>query len=144
MTFLFDDDLTSLRSRLFIDEGYRQFPYKDTVGKLTVGIGRNLDDVGISKDEAAYLLNNDINVAAYTLVKAFPWTANLDGIRKQVLVNMTLNMGIGKLKGFVNTLAAVKRGDYAAASAGMLDSLWARQVGDRAKRLARMMETGIN
>lgn len=131
-----------IREALVRDEGVRLKPYRDSVGVLTIGCGRNLDDHGISAREAYYLLDNDLDAAIRECAAAFPWFADLDPIRQGVIVQMAFNLGIVKLKGFTRTLAAVKRGDYAAASRGMLASLWARQVGARAARLAAQMERG--
>ncbi|ARP89835.1 lysozyme [Bordetella genomosp. 9] len=134
-------DLATLQAELMRDEGERLKPYRDTVGKLTIGIGRNLDDVGISHDEALMLLANDIVRAERWLDRNLPWWGSLDGVRQRVMVNMAFNLG-GRLLTFKNTLAAVQRRDWKAAHDGMLDSLWARQVGQRANRLAHMMLTG--
>lgn len=142
MTLLTDADRDVVRTQLTIDEGYRGKPYRDTVGKLTIGIGRNLDDVGITRAEADYLLGNDIATAEAGLLNAYPWVAGLDGVRQQVLVNMALNMGMATLSTFKATLAAVEAGDWSGAAAGMRASKWAGQVGARAQRLAKMMETG--
>ena len=73
---------------------------------------------------------------------ALPWWRELDPPRAAVLLNMAYNMGLGGLLAFKNTLAAVRAGNYPAASAGMLASAWARQVGARASRLAMQMRTG--
>lgn len=128
------------------DEGVKHRLYKDTVGKWTIGAGRNLDDVGLSDDEIDYLLANDIDRATALLDKYAAWWRQMNPTRQRVLANMVFNMGWGNgkrgLSSFKNTLAAMQRGDYRAASKGMLQSGWARQVGDRAKRLATMMETG--
>lgn len=132
----------TIRDQLIRDEGLRLHPYKDSVGKLTIGVGRNLDDVGISKAEAALLLDNDIADAVQRLETAFPWAAALDDVRKAVLINMTFNMGIQGLAGFKNFLAAVQAGDYSKARDEMLDSIWAEQTGPRAQRLAIQMESG--
>lgn len=137
-----------LRDQLKRDEGSgpqklgRLLPYKDSVGKLTIGYGRNLDDNGISLAEADALLDHDIDSAIKDLVIRYPWVEALDPIRQACLVNMTFNLGIVRLAGFKNTLAAVQRGDYAAAAVGMLESKWASQVGARARRLATQMESG--
>lgn len=131
-----------LRAELTRDEGLRLKPYLDSVGKWTIGIGRNLDDVGISRDEAETLLAHDIASAMDQLDRALPWWRDLDEVRQRVLVNMTFNMGIAKLLTFRNTLRLVKAGEYGAASAAMMESLWARQVGPRARRLSEMMRTG--
>jgi lysozyme len=124
------------------DEGVRPFPYTDTVGKLTIGVGRNLSDRGLSNDEIDYLLQNDIDLVIDDLNRALPWWVELSPARQRVLANMCFNLGIARLKGFVRTLAAMRRGDYAAAAQGMRESLWAKQVGARAERLARLMEAG--
>ena len=124
------------------DEGIRLKPYTDTVGKLTIGIGRNLTDVGISQGEARALLENDLDRVETDLDRSLPWWRGLDAVRQEVLANMTFNLGINGLLGFKNTLAAVKAGLWANAARGMRASKWARQVGARAERLASAMETG--
>lgn len=131
-----------VRKQLMIDEGLRLKPYRDSVGKLTIGIGRNLDDVGISALEAYDLLDHDIDRAIIQLVGRFPWFNDLNEARQAVMVNWCFNIGIESLSGFRNTLAALRAGDFVAASKGMLASKWARQVGPRATRLARIMLTG--
>lgn len=135
-----------LMRQLLVDEGVRLKPYRDTVGKLTIGVGRNLDDAGISHVEALYLLNNDLDRCIRELVAAFEWFTELDHVRQTILVNMVFNMGLGGptrgLRSFKNTLRAIGEGRYVDASDGMRRSKWARQVGHRAERLARMMETG--
>ncbi len=127
---------------LIRDEGLRLKPYKDTVGKLSIGIGRNLDDVGISEGEAIAMLENDIDRAEEGLDRNLPWWRGLDGVRQEVLVNLTFNLGITGLLGFKNTLAAMRDGLWSSAASRMLASKWARQVGKRAERLAKAMETG--
>jgi len=133
-------DIEKLKQQLKVHEGIRLRPYRDTVGKLTIGIGRNLDDVGISEPEAMMLLQNDVVKVLDQLDRAFPWWRNMSEDRQLVLADMCFNMGLGTLSKFVNTLAAMERGDYAAAAAGMMASKWARQVGRRAVRLANMMK----
>ena len=135
--------LEQLVPQLRRDEGVRLKPYKDTVGKLTIGVGRNLDDVGISAVEADTLLRNDIQRAVQDLNDKLPWTMQLDESRRGVLVNMAFNMGIAGLLQFKNTLAHIQAGRWADAAAGMLASKWATQVGPRATRLAKQMETGV-
>jgi lysozyme len=123
-------------------EGYRRTAYADTVGKLTVGYGRNLDDVGVSRDEAAMLLENDVTAAIAACLQVWPWLSTLDDVRAAVIVEMAVNMGVTKLRGFKKMLAACEKGDYATASAEMIDSAWRAQVGARAYRLAQQMATG--
>lgn len=129
-----------LIQQLSMDEGLRLKPYIDTVGKITIGIGRNLTDGGITATEALSLCNNDLDTVEAELNSRFPWWTTLSEERREVLANMCFNMGIGKLFGFQNMLTALKAGDYETAAAEMLNSGWASQVGDRAKRLATTMK----
>ena len=123
-------------------EGIRLKPYLDTVGKLTIGVGRNLDDVGISKDEAEMMLLNDIDRSIHDLDHHLPWWINLDETRQTVLIDMCFNLGISRLLGFENTLKSIESGNYEIASQQMLQSKWAIQVGNRAKELSQMMKEG--
>jgi lysozyme len=137
-------DMPTLVAELKRDEGVRLKPYTDTVGKLTIGVGRNLTDVGITDDECTTLLQNDIDKTVLALDRTLPWWRNLNPVRQRVLVNMAFNMGMVGLLTFKNTLSAMQNGSYAAAAAGMLASKWATQVGARAERLADMMRTGAS
>jgi len=134
---------STLQEQLIRDEGMRLKPYVDSVGKTSIGVGRNLSDVGISQAEALILLAGDIKNAEDRLEQELPWTGGLDNVRHAALVGMTFNMGIGRLLQFQDFLSAMARGDYKAASVAMLDSLWAKQVGVRALRLSVQIATGI-
>jgi lysozyme len=131
-----------LAEQLIRDEGLRLKPYLDTVKKLTIGVGRNLSDRGITQAEAMMLLNYDMDVADLDCRANFPWFDTIDDVRQGVLVNMCFNLGISRLLKFKNTLALVQAHEYDKASIQMLQSLWAEQVGDRALRLAEQMRTG--
>lgn len=134
--------ITGLADQLARDEGVRRFPYRDSVGKITIGVGRNLDDVGVSQDEIDLMRDNDIKAATIALEQTFPWTAGLDDVRKEALLNMTFNMGVGGLAGFKDFLNKMQAGDWNAAAGAMLDSKWAQQVGSRAQRLSIQIESG--
>ncbi|WP_338910713.1 glycoside hydrolase family protein [Mycetohabitans rhizoxinica] len=136
-------DMLTLLSELSRDEGRCLKPYLDTVGKTTIGVGRNLTDVGIAESECDLLLENDVMRSVMWLDRHLPWWRSLDAVRQRVIINMAFNLG-GKLLTFANTLAAMQRGDYAAAADGMLASKWTTQVGARAQRLATMMRTGAS
>ncbi|CBW74474.1 Lysozyme (EC 3.2.1.17) [Mycetohabitans rhizoxinica HKI 454] len=136
-------NMSTLLSVLSRDEGRRLKPYLDTAGKTTIGVGRNLTDVGISEGECSLLLENDVMRSIMWLDRHLPWWRSLDAVRQRVIINMAFNMG-RKLLTFANTLAAMQRGDYEAAANGMLASKWATQVGARAQRLASMMRTGAS
>lgn len=135
-------DLNLLKAELERDEGLRLKPYRDSVGKLTIGIGRNLDDVGISQKEAEFLLDNDLTRTLARLDASLPKWRELDTVRQRVVANMAFNLGVGKLFEFKKMLAALDKKDYAEAAIQMLDSTWATQVGERAQRLAKMMRDG--
>lgn len=133
---------SKLKAQLIIHEGLRLKPYKDTVGKVTIGVGRNLDDVGISEEEAALMLTNDINKVIRALDLELPWWRDLSDNRQLVLADMCFNMGIHTLLTFKNTLKAIQEERYEDAAQGMLQSLWAKQVGRRAVKLADLMRAG--
>lgn len=128
--------------QLRTDEGLRLHPYVDTVGKTTIGYGRNLIDKGISTDEANVLLKNDVDEVIATLQNRLPWFQALDEVRQAVLVNMCFNMGFNGLEEFTKMLTAAAQGNWELASQEMLDSVWAKQVGARATRLSQQMLTG--
>jgi lysozyme len=133
---------TDIISQLQRDEGYRQFPYRDTRGVLTIGYGFNLSGDGLTLTEAAEILRLRVADVHIRLKAALPWTANIDPVRRFVLVNMAYNMGMAGLLEFRHALTAVQAGDWEGAAAEMLKSAWASQVGPRAQRLAKQMETG--
>ena len=120
-------------------EGLKLKPYHCTAGKLTIGVGRNLDDVGISVDEAMLMLDNDVTTAENELRSRFPIVQNIDGARYWALVNMAFNMGIGRLAQFRNMWAAIGDGDWNRAADEALDSIWAKQVGKRAHDITEML-----
>lgn len=128
---------------LMADEGFRSRPYKDSVGKITIGYGRNLDDNPLTIQEAEYLLVSDIDRASAQLDARLPWWRTLDDVRQSVVLNMCFNMGILRLLGFRRTLTSIQNGDFETAAREMLDSRWAQQVGHRAQRLAQEMKTGV-
>jgi lysozyme len=130
---------------LQVDEGFRGTPYKDQVGKVTIGYGRNLDANPLTPDEAAYLMQNDLARAAKGLDNALPFWRTLNDVRQGVLVNMTFNMGIQGLLGFPKMIACLKVGDFVGAAAEMRNSKWYGQVqASRSHRLADEMETGVS
>jgi len=135
--------LERIKEQLVRHEGLRLKPYRCTAGKLTIGVGRNLDDCGISKKEAYILLENDIQNCEKQLLDEIPEIYNaLDEVCKSVLLNMCFNLGIGGLLGFNNTLAFIAAGDWERAANGMLASKWAKQVGRRAIELSELIRKG--
>ena len=124
------------------DEGVKLKAYQDTVGIWTIGIGRNLQDVGVSMDEAEYMLANDIDVAIGELQRTFDWFEGLSDARQRVCINMCFNLGLSRLLGFSKFLAAMAIGDWETAGIEMLDSKWSRQVGVRSTRLKDLLLEG--
>lgn len=122
-------------------EGKRLKPYTDTVGKLTIGVGRNLTDVGISDDEARLLLSNDILRATQSL-SVYPWFDRLNGARRAAVTDLMFCVGPGRFAGFKKMIAALELGHWDEAAKELLDSLFAKQVGKRAVELAFMLEKG--
>ena len=88
------------------------------------------------------LLDRRIDRAAGDLDRYEPWWCTLSPSRQRVLINMCFNLGISRLLDFKLALAAMKAGKFHLAAAEMLDSKWAKQVGERAERLAVMMKEG--
>ena len=126
-----------------LHEGRRRLPYRDTVGKLTIGIGFNLDDVGLYDEEIDFILRNRINRVDLELRTAFKETyTNLNTVRKVALIDMAYNLGIIGIAKFHKMWQALEAQDYRLAATNMLDSKWATQVKGRATRLAQMMRTG--
>jgi len=134
-------NMKEMVKQLELHEGLRLKPYYDTVDKLTIGIGRNLEDTGISKAEASFMLQNDLIRIIAELDEQMPWWRELTENRRRILVDMAFNLGTFGLSQFRDMLAATKVGDFDGASKEMLDSKWAKQVGSRAERLAKAMKT---
>ena len=132
----------AMRQQLIDHEGLRLKVYTDTVGKLTIGVGRNLDDVGISHAEAMALLDHDIEACVTDLVSRYPWFEGLDGIRQRAVCDVRFNLGPHRFDGFKQTLAALARGDFERAADALTDSKWYGQVGRRGPRIVHMVRTG--
>jgi len=131
-----------LAEQLKKHEGLRLKPYTDTVGKLTLGIGRNLEDKGITEQEALFMLNNDVDHFYDKIKKEINWFWALNDARQNALVNMAFNLGVNGLLTFKNTLFLIANGSFDSAAEEMLNSKWAEQVGYRADELAEQMRTG--
>lgn len=132
-----------LRLKPYCDKTGKEFRSPEECGKLTIGVGRNLEDRGITEEEALFLLYNDVMNVISDVRDSIPFFDKLDSIRQEVIVNMAFNLGIGGLLDFVRMLDALQEGDYRRAAKEMLDSLWAKQVGRRAEELAYAMENGM-
>ena len=152
-----------LIDKLIESEGMVLSVYQDSLGIDTIGIGRNLEDRGISKEEldaldiptighiyeygiteadAVYLAKNDVEIVEEELLNAHPCVAELDAVRQLVLVDMAFNMGVPRLRKFKKMWAAIHEKDFMTAAKEMLDSKWANQVKSRSHRLANKMHHG--
>ena len=135
----------NIADQLVRDEGEVLHVYFDSEGYATIGVGRMIDQRkggGITHEESRYLLDNDIIAVTSDVLLEWPWAAQLDPVRFAVLQNMAFNMGIEGLCQFYHFLAAMQAGDWPQAGAEMLDSKWAKQVPERAGRLAKQVITG--
>jgi len=150
-------------NKLIAHEGLRLQVYKDTLGIDTIGIGRNLEDRGITKEEldwmdipsmdaiyeygiteadAMYLAKNDVQIVEEELVRAHPCVEELDAVRQLVLMDMAFNMGVPRLRKFQKMWNAVHEKKFDIAAKEMLDSRWAVQVKSRSTKLAHAMHHG--
>lgn len=120
-------------------EGLRLKPYRCPAGKLTIGVGRNIEDNGISEGEAYFMLLNDAQRVMREADESFSWFSGLSPARQMVVMDMIFNMGLSGFSQFKRTIQYIRGADYEQAAAEMLDSKWAGQVGSRALRLADMM-----
>ena len=135
-------DALKLRQDLRRDEGVRLKPYRCSMGKLTIGVGRLLDDAGgISSNEATILLDNDIARVEHGLDEYHPWWRSLPEPAARALINMAFQLGLGGLAKFKQTLAQLRAGDYTAAAEEALDSAWAKQTPERAKRVTDLFRS---
>jgi lysozyme len=125
---------------LKIHEGLRLKPYADTVGKITIGYGRNLDARGITRETAEAMLAEDI-AHATNGARKYTWFEGLSDVRQAVVVDMIVNLGRGGFRRFIKMKRALLIKNYDRAAHQMADSKWYRQVGRRGVRLRKMMET---
>jgi lysozyme len=134
--------MIGIKPLLILHEGNRRYPYRCTAGKLTIGVGFNLDDVGLYPEEIDFILDNRVKQVRQGLVKALPWFVRLNEVRQAVLIDMAFNLGLEGLLKFKRTLGNIQNEHYELAARQMLESLWAKQVKGRAIRLSKMMRTG--
>lgn len=135
----------NLKDQLIRDEGVVRHAYEDSLGFLTIGVGRLIDvrrGGGLSPAEIDFLLANDIAEKSTQVLDALPWASKLNEPRFAVLVNMAFQLGIHGLLQFRRMLGSVEDGQYGEAALEMVDSLWAKQTSTRAHRLAEQMESG--
>ncbi|MDX8400945.1 MAG: glycoside hydrolase family protein [Gallionellaceae bacterium] len=132
----------AIEDMLIRHEDLRLKPYRCSAGKLTIGVGRNLDDNGISQREAMILLTHDVQNTIHCLTSNLPFFEHLDGVRQMALIDMCFNLGINGLLNFKRMLKALRDSDFEEAAKQAQDSAWFRQVGSRAVEVVGMIKTG--
>lgn len=134
-------DRSKIKEDLRRDEGIRRKPYVDTVGKVSIGVGRNLTDIGLSSAEIEVLLDNDLDAAETDLDRNIKWWRDMPEPASRALANMAFNMGWPRLSQFKDMLSHLRVHAYDRAADAALDSKWAGQVGERATRIATLFRT---
>ena len=136
--------MNELIEQLRLHEGVRSKVYLCSEGYETIGVGRNVSEsgIGLSDDEIAYLLANDIARCEQEIAERFDWFDDLDPVRQDAIIDMAFNLGITRLSQFQNMRRALSEARFSAAATEALDSRWARQVGQRAQTVAEMIRTG--
>lgn len=134
----------ALLEHLKIEEGFRSFPYLCTAKKLTIGYGRNIEDVGITEEEGEQLLTNDILRASKQLDDS-KWinTEQLNGPRRMAMIAMIFQLGLGTVKRFKKMITAINQGDWSKAAYEAMDSRWAVQTPRRAKFISEVLRSGV-
>ncbi len=127
------------RKVLIYDEGFREYPYEDTMRNITFGIGRRR----VSYKEAIDMCDSDIMWFIEQLNSKLSFFDKLNNARKMVIVNMCFNIGLAGFMHFESMLAAIERNDFDTAANEMMRSKWATQVPARAERLSKIMREGV-
>ncbi len=122
-------------------EGLRLTPYRCSSQKITIGWGRNLQDNGITLEEAETMLQHDVGTAIKE-AESLPFFSSLNEARQAVIVDMIFNLGFPRFGMFKKMIAAIEKEHWHVAADEMLNSRWARQVGKRANTLSEMMRLG--
>lgn len=139
-------DIERLKKQVIANEGIRKTAYKDTLNNWTIGVGHL-----IRLPDEEYLLDKELTDLEVDQIFVTDLNQAIDDARKfidadsipdeafEVVVDMAFNLGLPKLMAFQNFQQALKDKDFVKASYEMLDSLWAKQLPNRSKRLAKIM-----
>jgi lysozyme len=137
--FITNNMYDKVKDMLIRHEGVVCTLYQCSQSRWTIGAGRNLQDRGITEEEAMYLLDNDIKRVMsqldeyWTVWRSFPEKAQL------CCVDMTFQMGIKGFMGFRRTRALMEMGMWLEASEELLDSKYAIQTPNRANYNSRQL-----
>ena len=136
--------MSKLVEMLRLHEGVRYKVYVCSEGYETIGVGRNISEggLGLSKDEVEFLLVNDIKRVEDELTRNFPWFSELNEARRDAMIDIAFNLGLTRLRSFVNALEAMSHGQYDIAANEFMDSRWSQQVGNRAVEVTYMIRSG--
>jgi len=133
--------ISKLEEMLIRHEGKRSLPYECSAGKISVGVGRNLEDNPLTDDEIMYLLRNDI-ARSETELNRYSWFRMMDDARRDACINLVFNLGLTRFRQFKRMIKAFEDRDYERAADELLNSKYAFQVGQRAKELSDIIRTG--
>lgn len=146
--------MSQIISILNFEEGYKENPYIDTEGFPTVACGIKIGPKGANLSNYTFSVPRAVgdvwlqvfvtgvqnqcqnNPSIYAALQ------KCNAARSDVIYSMAYQMGVNGLAGFKNTLALIASGKFDEAASGMLNSLWARQTPNRARRHAEVMKSG--
>lgn len=126
--------------KLKLHEGFSKYPYTCSAEKITIGYGTNLEDRGISTEEALMFLKNDIKRSINDIPQIVKNYDSLSFRRKYILVDMFYNLGFTGFSKFKKMIKAIEENDFDLAALEMENSKWYKQVGERAVFLTGIMK----
>ena len=129
----------NIKELLIKHEGLKLKPYRCPAGKLTIGVGRNIEDNGISEDEAMYLLENDIKRCKKELKEIFENYETLPDNVKIALIDMIFNLGKPRFLTFRKMIQAIKDKDFKKAAEEAKNSRWCKQVKSRCEDVYNLL-----
>lgn len=132
----------SVQDHIKSNEGFRAKPYFDSKGFITIGYGRNLQAVGISKKTAQIMLEEDISKCKKQLVKHYPWYLERKYNVQVVMIDMCYGLGFYGLAKFKNMLAALLAENYVLAAEELLNSPYGEDLPNRSQRNADLITGG--
>ena len=147
-TAAMEHDMEKLLETLKRHEGVKHHAYRDSLGVLTIGCGRNISDsrrhhgLGLSDAEIDYMLQNDIERTIKELSSEYPWFNDLEeGARRDAIINMHFNLGRLRFATFKRAIAHMEKANHKEAATEFLHSKWAKQVKGRALEVTDMILT---
>ena len=136
-----------LKFQLKHDEGWRASAYQDHLGFWTIGYGFLIDERRCGKlpaRVAEFWLDHLLDKLTAELAVRVPCWDEQPEIVQEALANMAYQLGVNGLLKFKRMLRAVALRHYGEAARHALDSKWAEQTPNRARRVANMIRAGIS